>query len=81
MEEQVTCGRTKAIGLSNFNIKQIQTVLDNCTIKPENLQIEHHLYLQQPELVEFCKENGIVVTAYSCLGTKNNRELMGMNWT
>lgn len=80
MEEQVACGRAKAIGLSNFNIKQIQRVLDNCKIKPENLQVEHHLYLQQPELVEFCKENGIVVTAYSCLGAKGGRESMGMNW-
>jgi diketogulonate reductase-like aldo/keto reductase len=81
LEEQVACGRTKAIGLSNFNVQQIQRVLDNCTIKPDNLQVEHHLYLQQPELVEYCKENGIVVTAYSCLGSKGGREVLGMNWT
>ncbi|XP_025422832.1 NADPH-dependent D-xylose reductase II,III-like isoform X2 [Sipha flava] len=80
LEKQVDCGRIKAIGLSNFNIKQIQNVLDNCRIKPDNLQIEHHLYLQQPELVDFCKDNGIVVTAYSCLGSKNNREKMAINW-
>lgn len=81
MEEQVTSGRTKAIGLSNFNIGQIQKVLDNCTIKPDNLQVEYHLYLQQPELIEFCKENEIVVTAYSCLGARGGREVLGMNWT
>lgn len=81
MEKQVTCGRTKAIGLSNFNIKQIQRVLDNCKIKPDNLQVENHLYLQQPELVEFCKSNGIVVTAYSCLGAKGGREVLGINFT
>lgn len=81
MEEQVNSGRTKAIGLSNFNIGQIQRVLDNCTIKPDNLQVEHHLYLQQPELVEFCKKNEIVVTAYSCLGARGGREVLGMNWT
>lgn len=81
MEKQVTCGRTKAIGLSNFNIRQIQRVLDNCKIKPDNLQVENHLYLQQPELVEFCKSNEIVVTAYSCLGSKNNREVFGMHST
>ncbi|KAL5234646.1 hypothetical protein ACI65C_002056 [Semiaphis heraclei] len=81
MEKQVACGRAKAIGLSNFNVKQIQRVLDNCKIKPDNLQVENHLYLQQPELVEFCKSNGIVVTAYSCLGAKGGREVMGLNWT
>jgi diketogulonate reductase-like aldo/keto reductase len=81
MEKQVTDGRAKAIGLSNFNVKQIQRVLDNCKIKPDNLQVENHLYLQQPELVEFCKSNGIVVTAYSCLGAKGGREVMGFKWT
>lgn len=80
MEEQVACGRTKAIGISNFNIKQIQRILDNCEVKPENLQVEHHIYLQQPELVKFCKDNGICVTAYSCLGTKGNREALSMSW-
>uniref|UniRef100_A0A2H8TUP4 Alcohol dehydrogenase NADP(+) n=1 Tax=Melanaphis sacchari TaxID=742174 RepID=A0A2H8TUP4_9HEMI len=81
MEKQVTDGRAKAIGLSNFNIRQIQRVLDNCKIKPENLQVENHLYLQQPELVEYCKSNDIIVTAYSCLGAKGGRESLGMNWT
>lgn len=81
MEKQVTDGRAKAIGLSNFNIQQIQRVLDNCKIKPDNLQIENHLYLQQPELVEYCKSKDIVVTAYSCLGAKGGREAMGLNWT
>ncbi|VVC28294.1 NADP-dependent oxidoreductase domain,Aldo/keto reductase, conserved site,Aldo/keto reductase [Cinara cedri] len=81
MEKQVSDGRTKAIGVSNFNIKQIQRLLNNCLIKPANLQIEHHLYLQQPELVDFCRKNDITVTAYSCLGTKGNRDLIGMKWS
>lgn len=80
MEKQVTDGRTKAIGLSNFNVKQIQRVLDNSLIKPDNLQIEYHLYLQQPELIEFCDNNGIVVTSYSTLGSKDGRQLLGSSW-
>lgn len=76
----MACGRTKAIGLSNFNVGQIQRVLDNCTVKPDNLQVELHLYLHQPELVEFCRENEIVVTAYSCLGARGGREMLGMNF-
>ena len=64
MEEQVEAGHTKNIGLSNYNIAQISTVLKTAKIKPANLQIEMHMYLQQKELVDFCHENGITVVAY-----------------
>ena len=39
MEECYELGLTKAIGLSNFNSVQLQRVLDNCKIKPANLQV------------------------------------------
>ena len=39
MEECVDLGLTKAIGLSNFNSKQIQRLLNNCRIKPANNQV------------------------------------------
>ncbi|XP_060520150.1 1,5-anhydro-D-fructose reductase [Cylas formicarius] len=68
MEEQLDAGLTKAIGLSNFNISQITRVLNNARIPPCNLQVELHAYHQQKELVDFCKKNKIVVTAYSPLG-------------
>ncbi|XP_063931674.1 aldo-keto reductase family 1 member A1-like isoform X2 [Zophobas morio] len=67
MEEQVDAGRAKNIGLSNYNISQISTVLQTARIKPANLQVELHVYLQQPELVDFCQKNGITVVAYSPL--------------
>ncbi|KAK3926247.1 Aldo-keto reductase family 1 member A1 [Frankliniella fusca] len=69
MEAQVDAGRAKAIGLSNFNQRQIQEILKVCRIKPANLQVELHVYMQQRPLVDFCTKNGIVVTAYSPLGT------------
>lgn len=69
MEEQVDAGRTKTIGLSNYNISQIQTVLKSARIKPANLQVELHVFLQQPDLVEFCQKHGVTVVAYSPLGT------------
>lgn len=80
MENQVDSGRTRGIGLSNFNAEQIQRILDICRIKPDNLQNENHLYLQEPELVKFCEQNGITMTAYSCLGTRGAREFLGMSW-
>lgn len=69
MEEQVDAGRAKNIGLSNYNIPQIQTVLQSARIKPANLQVELHVYLQQRELVDFCHKNGITIVAYSPLGS------------
>lgn len=81
MEEQVNNGLTKAIGLSNFNTKQIQRILDNCKIKPDAVENENHLYLQEPEFVKFCNDNGIKMIAYSSLGTRNVRKSMNMSWT
>lgn len=70
MEEMVTAGLTKSIGVSNFNKSQVQRLLDNSTIKPTNVQVEVHVYFQQHDLINFCKENDIVVTAYAPLGSK-----------
>jgi len=69
-EEYVGAGLIKSIGISNFNQSQIQRILDNATIRPASLQVEVHVYLQQHELVDFCKANNIVVTAYSPLGSR-----------
>jgi len=69
MEKLVESGRVKSIGLSNFNETQVKRILDNSRIKPVNLQIELHAYLQQNELVDFCRKNDIVVTAYSPIGS------------
>lgn len=69
MERMVRDGLARSIGLSNFNLGQIQRILDGAKVPPANLQVELHLYHQQKELVEFCKTNNIVVTAYSPLGS------------
>lgn len=53
MEQQVLEGRTKAIGLSNFNIAQIKRILNVAKVPISNLQIELHVYFQQKELVSF----------------------------
>lgn len=68
MEEQVKLGRAKSIGISNFNQDQVSRILKNAEIIPATNQIELHVYLQQPELVKFCQDNGIVVVSYQTLG-------------
>lgn len=67
MEKLVKAGLTKAIGISNFNKEQTQRLLDSARIKPANIQIEVHPYFLNETLVNFCKQNGMTVTAYAPL--------------
>jgi len=67
MEELVISGRVKNIGVSNFNMAQLQRILNSCRIKPFCNQMEIHLLHQNVKLIEFCKANGIVPEAYSPL--------------
>ncbi|XP_060808602.1 aldo-keto reductase AKR2E4-like [Amyelois transitella] len=69
MEEAQRLGLTKSIGISNFNIDQIKRLLENCNVKPAVLQVEVNLNLAQDKLLDFCKSNGIVVMAYTPLGS------------
>lgn len=68
MEALVDDGLVKHIGISNFPVALIQDLLSYARIKPSVLQVELHPYLQQTRLLEVCKRNNIVVTAFSPLG-------------
>lgn len=67
MEELAVSGRAKAIGVSNYTVRHLEELLSECAIKPAVNQVELHVYLQQPELVQYCKEHDIVIEAYSPL--------------
>ncbi len=71
MEELAADGRAKAIGVSNYTVEHLKELLSECSIKPAVNQVELHVYLQQPELIAYCKEQGIVVEAYSPLAHGN----------
>ena len=68
MEELVTTGRVRHIGLCNVGTAQLRDLMAGCTIPPAVLQVELHPYLTQPKLVRFCQEAGITVTGFSPLG-------------
>ncbi|CAG9834822.1 unnamed protein product [Diabrotica balteata] len=68
MEEQVDLGRTRTIGVSNFNITQMEKIMSHARIKPANHQLELQPYYQQRELRRYCRKHNIVVVAYSSLG-------------
>lgn len=78
MEEQVDAGRTKSIGVSNFNAKQIEKILKSARIKPACLQVELHVSLQQRDLVNFCQKNSLVVVAYSPLGSPGYNKFLNV---
>ena len=61
-------GKVKAIGLSNFNTRQIQEILSQCEVKPAVLQTEVHPYSQERELKKFLAEEGMVIQAWYPLG-------------
>ena len=69
LEEIYASGRAKAIGVSNFNVKDLQAILDNGTIVPAVNQIKFYIGNTEEEITKFCEDNGILVEAYSPLAT------------
>lgn len=67
MEKLVTKGKVKYIGVSNFNVNQLQCLIDSCNIKPLVNQIEFHPGFMQNDIVNYCKAKDIVVQAWSPL--------------
>ena len=72
MEKLVETGKTKAIGVSNYSIKNLEKILSVAKIVPAANQVELHPENPQWELLEFCKAKGIHVTAYSPLGSTDS---------
>jgi alcohol dehydrogenase (NADP+) len=68
MESLVDRGRCRAIGLSDIGLKELLPIYESARIRPAVVQVEAHPYLPETELLEFCKEKGIVFLAFAPLG-------------
>ncbi|KAL6543540.1 NADP-dependent D-sorbitol-6-phosphate dehydrogenase [Orobanche hederae] len=68
MEDLVSLGLARSIGISNYDIFLTRDCLAYSKIKPAVNQIETHPYFQRESLVKFCQKHGICVTAHTPLG-------------
>ena len=78
LEEAYKEGKTKAIGISNFEIDDTENILNNCEIKPMVNQVACYIGDTPMELINFCKEKGIVFESYSPIahgGALKNKDI------
>ena len=68
MESLAERGNCGAIGLSDVALENLAPLYEAARIKPAVVQVESHPYLPQTELLEFCRQKGIVLLAFAPLG-------------
>ena len=76
MEACVSEALARHIGVSNFCSDHLEELCQAAAIRPEMNQVELHPYLQQPELVEYCRKKSIHLTAYSPLGSMDRPDVL-----
>lgn len=67
LEEIKAAGKAKSIGVSNYTIRHLEEMKSYAHEMPAINQVELHVFLQQPELIQYCHDNDIAVEAYSPL--------------
>jgi diketogulonate reductase-like aldo/keto reductase len=68
LERLVDEGRCKSIGLSDITLEKLREIVAVARIRPAIVQVESHPYLPEWELLDFCREHGIVLQAFAALG-------------
>lgn len=67
LEQLHESGKARSIGVSNYTIRHLEELKEYASITPAVNQVELHVFLQQPELVEYCRSQDIAIEAYSPL--------------
>jgi diketogulonate reductase-like aldo/keto reductase len=65
LEDVYRAGKLRAIGVSNFQIADIENIFECCTVKPMANQILVHISNTPKELIAYCRQKDILVEAYS----------------
>ena len=68
LERLVDEGHCKSIGLSDITLDKLKEIVAGARIKPSMIQVESHPYLPEWDLLDFCREHGIVLQAFAALG-------------
>jgi diketogulonate reductase-like aldo/keto reductase len=68
LERLVDDGHCRSIGLSDITLERLREVVAAARIKPAVVQVESHPFLPEWDLLEFCREQGIVLQAFAALG-------------
>jgi hypothetical protein len=68
LERLVDDGQCKSIGLSDITLEKLQEIVAAARIKPAVVEVESHPYHPQWELLDFCRQHGIVLLAFAALG-------------
>jgi len=71
MEDLVNKGLAKSIGVSNYTAALLLDLFAYAKIQPATLQIEHHPYFVQPEIIKLAQSHGVTVTGYSSFGPQS----------
>lgn len=65
LEDAMKKGKLRAIGVSSFQPKDLQNLIDNSEVKPMVNQILCHIGATPKKLINFCQEHDIVVESFS----------------
>ncbi|KAF3481832.1 GCY protein [Arthroderma uncinatum] len=70
MEKVAKAGLTRAIGVSNWSLSRLRSLLRLALIPPAVNQIEIHPFFPNSKLVQYCFDHGVLPVAYSPLGSQ-----------
>ena len=65
LEDAYKAGKLRAIGVSNFNVEDLENIFTSCTILPMVNQLLVHVGNTPEELIDYCNKKNILVEAYS----------------